>query len=54
VLKSNGEPTMLLTQVDNPADQSPRSPMLAYRSRMKRRPRLWSAEHEELVSDRWV
>jgi len=35
VLKSNGEPTMLLTQVDNPADQSRRSPMLAYRSRMK-------------------
>jgi len=32
LLKSNGEPTMLLSQADNPADQSWRSPMLAYRS----------------------
>jgi hypothetical protein len=35
LLKSNGEPTMMLSQVDNPPDQSWRSPMLAYRSRMK-------------------
>jgi hypothetical protein len=35
LLKSNGDPTMMLSQVDNPPDQSWRSPMLAYRSRTK-------------------